>query len=303
MDLRHLRAFRAIMRAGSTVGAARALGVSQPSISRLLSEMETALGEHLFIRANGRLVAREAADALLPEVERALAGFDDLLSGAGRATPPLRIAAPAGVVARIFGPAVRRLSCDTPGLRVHAEILSYNDTLDAVAAGRLDLGFVKAPVSHPAIASVEMVTVGSDVVLPRGHRLVGRAEILPADLRAEPLVLLGRHRPFRVVLEDVFARAGVQPEIAIETHAVSAACSFVREGLGVTIANALLARAEIGQDLVSRPFRARIEHRFCLIHARRPARPRLLASFVAHLQDVVQDILGRPEQAGRALPE
>lgn len=294
MDLRHLRVFAAIMRHGSTVGAARALGLSQPSISRVLNELEQGLGQALFVRANGRLVARDAAEALLPQVERALAGVDAVLAGAGRDALPLRIAAPAGIVARLFGPAVRRMRDLAPGLGVHAEILSYSDTLDAVAAGRVDLGFVKAPVSHPAVAVDELVVVGTDVVLPEGHRLAALPEVSVHELRGESLVLLGRHRPFRVQLDEQFARAGILPRVAIETQAVSAACSFVREGLGITIANALLARAEAGAGLVARPFRSAIEHRFCLIHLRGTVRGRFLSSFVACVRDVAGDIMARP---------
>jgi DNA-binding transcriptional LysR family regulator len=297
MDLRHLRAFRATMLYGSTVGAARTLGVSQPSISRLLAELERDLGRPLFVRANGRLVARDSAEALLPDVERALARIDDLFAGAAHDARPLRIAAPAGVVARLIGPAVALTRRDVPNLRVQAEILSYNDTLDAVASGRSDVGFVKAPVSHPAVTANDLVAVGTDVVLPACHRLAKRDEITPMDLAGEPLVLLGRHRPFRVDLEDEFARAGVDMCVVVETQAVSAACSFVREGLGVTVANALLARAEAGSGLVSRPFRSGIEHRFCLIQARNAERSRMLGIFVGHMREVVAAILRLPDVA------
>ncbi len=297
MELRHLRAFRATMQTGSTVGAARALGVSQPSVSRLLAELERDFGRPLFMRTNGRLIAREAAEALLPEVERALAGIDDLLAGAAPDARPLRVAAPAGIVARLIGPAVALTQQDVPNLRVQAEILSYNDTLDAVASGRSDMGFVKAPVSHPAVTAKDLVAVGTDVVLPASHRLATRAEISPLDLVDEPLVLLGRHRPFRVDLEDEFARAGVGMCVVVETHAVSAACSFVREGLGVTIANALLARAEAGSGLVSRPFRSGIVHRFSLVQARTAERSRMLGIFMGHLHAVVVATLDQPENA------
>ena len=295
MDLRHLRVFGAIMRHGSTVGAARALGLSQPSVSRLLTELEAGLGQRLFVRANGRLVARDTAEALLPKVERALAGVDAVFAGGGSEALSLRIAAPAGIVTRLFGPAARRMQTIAPGLGVHAEILSYSDTLDAVAAGRIDLGFVKAPVNHPAVAEHDLVVVGTDVVLPDGHRLATLDEVSVDDLRTEPLVLLGRHRPFRVQLDEQFARAGILPRVAVETQAVSAACSFVREGLGITIANALLARAEAGEGLCTRPFRSAIEHRFCLIHLRGTVRGRFLSSFMNCVRVVAADIMARPD--------
>lgn len=294
MELRHLRAFRAVMLTGSTVEAARALGISQPSVSRLLAEFESETGERLFIRANGKLTAREAAEALMPDVERVLIECENLRARAEGSVAPLRFAAPAGVVTRIFAPAVRRLQIDRPGQRIVAEIMSYHEVVGAVASGRVDLGFVKAPVAHPALDLVDLVELGTDVVLPRGHPLAGLARVTPGDLHGERLILLGRNRPFRVQLEQIFQNARVRPEIVIETQAVSAACSFVREGLGITIANALLARGEAGSDLLCIPFTPAPRHRFQLARLQHPSRPQALKLFARHVQDIAQALLSRP---------
>ncbi len=293
MELRHLRAFRAVMQTGSTVEAARTLGISQPSVSRLVTEFEASTGERLFIRANGRLTPREAAEMILPDVERALAGVEGLRSRVDRGASPLRVAAPAGVVTRIFGPAVQRLQAERPGQKIVAEIMSYYEIVGAVASGRVDLGFVKAPVEHPALETVDLVEVGTDVVMRADHPLARRSRVHPVDLAAEKLILLGRNRPFRVQLDRILHEAGVTPEIAIETQAVSAACSFVHHGLGVTVANALLARAEagVGSGLVCRPFASIVQHRFLLAHLQRPMRPRALAAFSEHVRDVAHEVL------------
>jgi len=295
IELRHLRAFRAVLLHGSTTAAAQVLGVSQPSVSRLLAELEAARGETLFARANGRLSPRPAAELLLPEVERMLGALDGLLRAETAQAPSLSVAAPGGIIGAIFGPACRRLRADYPDLLISADVMSYYDTLNAVAMGRVDLGLVKAPVEHPAVTALPLVTVASEVVMPDTHRLAPRAEVLPEDLRGEPLVLLGRHRPFRVQLEGVFEAAGIRPLIAVETQAVSAACGFVRQGMGLTIANALLARAELRAGLVSRPFRADIRHGFCLIHPRKPAQAALIAALAGHLREVIAGMGHRPE--------
>lgn len=287
IELRHLRAFRAIMQNGSTIAAAQQLGVSQPSISRLLAELEAARGEQLFTRANGRLAPRPAAELLMPEVVRTLAAMDGLTRTGAAQAHALSVAAPGGVIGAIFGPACRRLQDDFPDLLITAEVMSYYDTLNAVAMGRVDLGLVKAPVEHPAVTALPLVTVASEVVMPDTHRLAFRSEVRPADLRDEPLVLLGRNRPFRVQLEGVFEAAGIRPKIAVETQAVSAACGFVSQGMGVTVANALLARAELRDGLVSRPFLADIRHDFCLIHPRKPTQTALISALSTHLHDVI----------------
>src|SRR5690554_4905870 len=124
MELRHLRAFKALMHAGSTVGAAAALGISQPSVSRLLAELEVTLGEPLFTRANGRLSPRPKAELLLPDVERALGGVEALIDTDGGSGAPLRLAAPAGVISSIFSLAAQRFLAERSNFRINAEIMS-----------------------------------------------------------------------------------------------------------------------------------------------------------------------------------
>lgn len=287
IELRHLRAFRAVMAHGSTVGAARALGVSQPSVSRLLAEMEAAQGESLFTRANGRLSPRPAAEVLVVDVERALNAMESVLGGTGGRGLSLSIAAPGGIMSAVFGPALRRLMDECPELRVLTEIMSYHDTLNAVAMGRVDVGLVKAPVDHPGVVAIPLVTVGTEVIVPAEHRLSRLKEVSPSALAGVPLILLGRHRPFRVQLEDTLLGAGVTPNVVIETHAVSVACGFVAQGLGVTVANALLARTESRGRLVSRPFLADITHSFCLVYPRNPVRQQLIGKLAGNVADVI----------------
>ena len=66
MNIRQLEAFRAIMVARSTIGAAELLNLSQPAVSRLLSQLEASLKLTLFDRSSGRLVP--TPEALLRSV-------------------------------------------------------------------------------------------------------------------------------------------------------------------------------------------------------------------------------------------
>ena len=56
MNLRHIEIFDAIYVNGSVSAAARALNVSQPSVSKMLRHAESLLGFHLFQHTNGMLL-------------------------------------------------------------------------------------------------------------------------------------------------------------------------------------------------------------------------------------------------------
>jgi len=67
-----LTAFEAVLRAGSTAGAARELDLSQGAVSRLVQNLEMQLGRTLFVRRRKRLVPTEAAHEYGRDIARAL---------------------------------------------------------------------------------------------------------------------------------------------------------------------------------------------------------------------------------------
>jgi DNA-binding transcriptional LysR family regulator len=68
MNLRHIEVFHAVYTNGSVSAAARALNVSQPSVTKVLQHAELLLGFALLERTRGRLVPTEEAHALFDDV-------------------------------------------------------------------------------------------------------------------------------------------------------------------------------------------------------------------------------------------
>lgn len=66
-DLRH---FLAVARGGSTLSAAKALGVNQTTVARRIAALEEALGEKLFEKASGGYRLTELGTAMAPNAER-----------------------------------------------------------------------------------------------------------------------------------------------------------------------------------------------------------------------------------------
>lgn len=67
-----MRRFEALVVHESVSAAAAAMGMTQPGMSIALGKLRRALGDHVLVRAAGRMVATEQARALLPEVREIL---------------------------------------------------------------------------------------------------------------------------------------------------------------------------------------------------------------------------------------
>ncbi len=102
MELRVLRYFLAVAKAGSMTAAANLLHVTQPTLSRQLKELEEELGKKLFIRGSHSvrltdqgMLLRKRAEEIMDMVEKTTTEFraaEDspcgiVYIGGGRPTP------------------------------------------------------------------------------------------------------------------------------------------------------------------------------------------------------------------------
>src|SRR2546423_992951 len=82
MNLREIEAFRAVYVTGSVSRAAEALHISQPSVSRLISNLESSVKLKLFTRAPSGVEPTPEAHHFYGIVERAFIGLDEIRDAA-----------------------------------------------------------------------------------------------------------------------------------------------------------------------------------------------------------------------------
>ena len=74
------------------------------------------------------------------------------------------------------------------------------------------------------------------------------------------MILLGRGRASRNVLNEGLSVSARPLRIRIETHTVGSACALAREGAGIAIVNEMLAAQYVDKELVMRRFAPNIQH-------------------------------------------
>lgn len=266
MELKQLEVFRAVMDCGSASAAAKLLRMSQPAVSRQLSQMERELGIELFIRGSGKLRPTPDAEALYDEAAFAFASIERVLNVArrmkGRDSGVLRMAAPFSFGEALIPRTVAALAGQHKNLRFDLELAGYEAIATMVAQRRVDVAVLKLPVSNPGVATLPLSECGTVCVLPSAHRLARSRRVTIEALSREPLVLLGRDTLWRSDLHAQLRQAPRAAQVWVETHSASSACSFVAEGLGVSVLPALLAAQFVDRGLELRPLEVPITHRF-----------------------------------------
>lgn len=288
ITLRELEVFRALVATGKTTAAAHRLGVSQPAVSRALAQFETRLGRNLFRRDGGRLVPMAEAMAMDAELEPVFMALERIGEQAGTRVMQsaiLRVAAPPTIAHRYLPTPLARFSKYNPGIKVSLDVVSSDILVTQVAEGRVDIAFADVETAHGGVRIEPYLTTQAVCLLPAGHRLGERAEIVPADLEDEAFIALTRRHSARIAIDAVFAEAGIRYRPVIETSTAISAAEFVREGMGVTLLNPFPVAARLSDAVLVRPFRPAIPFTASfLLPSTAPVSPAALA-FMAHVRD------------------
>ncbi len=126
------RSFAALLAEGSLSGAARALGLTQPTVARHLDQLEAALGRRLFLRSPRGLSPTDAARAMAPAAAAMVAAAAALRRAAadeaGTVAGTVRISASEVFAAERLPPILAALRARHPGLAV--EVVASNASED-----------------------------------------------------------------------------------------------------------------------------------------------------------------------------
>ncbi len=258
IELRHIEIFTLINRTGSITAAARALGVSQPAVSRMLGHLEDRLGFDLFARSGTRLIATaegrklfEVTEVVHDHVQHVRALAAELKSGGAL---PFRIAMNPSLGLSIGPQALSRFRDRLPEVPLRIEIEPSGTITELMTQGRIDIAVVLLPIENAAIESVEIGQARIVCVLPKGHALAGRDRISPRDLAEEPLISYDRTMTQGLLLDEAFAADGVSRNVGLTVRFAHVAASYVAGGFGVALVDEFSVSDAVAATAEIRPF-------------------------------------------------
>jgi DNA-binding transcriptional LysR family regulator len=269
METREIEIFRALMHAGSTGKAAALLGISQPAVSQSIRKFETESGLRLFERTRGRLVATQEAQALLVEVDQYFSGLETLKHrvrslkefGLQRLSVAAFPALGTGFMPRAigaFGPAAR-------GVQMSLQIMSSREVHQRVTAGRVDFGLMADELATTGMESSVFMSLPGVIVMPPGHSLARLRRIEPAHLTEQPFIALNPEDASRARLERALLPLSIVLKPLIETPFANSVCELALRGVGIGMANPIVALDYAERGLVIRPFALEVSFRSLLV--------------------------------------
>lgn len=237
-SLREFEILHAVLRHGSAGAAARALGITQPAVSRAILSVEERLGRRLFDRHAQALLPRPEALALDEGAQGLIAALDRLVQGVeAREVTPLTLITTATLAEAFLAPRLPALMAAWPELALQVEIASSAAVLTAVADGAAELGLLDQFTGHGSLSAIPLHRGPAAVALPEGHPLGEAPRVTLDALARHPLVALPRRFPLRAALDRAFRAAGLVPRVTLEAATSLFAARMVRAGVGVAVLN------------------------------------------------------------------
>jgi DNA-binding transcriptional LysR family regulator len=294
MNLSQVEAFRAVVLSGSTTAAARVLHTSQPNVSRLISQLEKAIGLLLFERSPGKLTPTEEGLAFFSEVQRSFLGLERLDETADKirrfGTGELRIAAVSTIAFGLLPRAIKRFAQDHPevGISIH---MGHSSVISQwVDSHFCDLGIVSQLSRQDLTTEPDVIfQIDGVCLMPENHRLAQRKRLTPIDLEGETFISLAKPDELRKSVDRIFDEAGVKRKINIETSYSSTIWSLVGLGMGVSIVNPLAAQDYRMAPVVIRPFDPVLQYEGILIIPKGRPSNRLVVKFSEVLRQIARE--------------
>jgi LysR family transcriptional regulator, carnitine catabolism transcriptional activator len=294
---RPLKAFVLAVETGSFTHAADRLGVTQPSFTALIRDLEDILGVRLFDRTTRSIELTAAGREFLARIERPITDLEDayrsILDLAAVKRGSVVLGALPSTSLTLIPPALRNLRVAHPTLRVRV-VEAHNDELVfMVRTNQIEFALAALPESasdlrfHPLIEDTFMA------VFPAGHELAARSNLRWRDVIPYDLILISRGSSMRAHFEQAAQAEVAAPAAASRydvTHMTTAA-ELVRQGLGITLLPLLaLPRLNLS-GLLARPLQDTTAHRKVgLLHRSDRSLSAAAQAFAAQLAKVAGDV-------------
>lgn len=258
MDSSLWRAFVEVARYASFSQAADALHITQPAVSKRISQLEAHLDAPLFDRVGRHISLTETGHALLPRARDWLHELDDMhrqaRDVAATAQAPLSGTLLLGTSHHIglhrLPPTLRAFSRAHPKVRLDIRFIDSEQAYEAVRSGDLELGIVTLPPTpdprlHNEVIWPDPLSVVAAPTHPLAIKAARKGSIAAADLALYEAILPASNTFTRQITEAMLAREGLQLQVSLETNYLETLKMMTSVGLGWSVLPTNLCDADV----------------------------------------------------------
>ncbi len=237
-NLEYYKLFYCVAKCGSITLAAETLSVTQPAVSQGVRALERALGAELFVRTGKGVQLTPVGEVLYDYVCR---GYEEMQTGERKVlemlnmeSGELRIGASDMTLQYYLLPYLQRFHEQYPGIRLTVTNGPTPETMRYLGEGRIDFGFVSAPLSRKKGFATTEVRKVRDVFVAGARFRELDGKVLPwSALRELPVICLEKNSSTRSYVDEFLQAQDVTVHPEIELATSNMIVQFALRNLGV----------------------------------------------------------------------
>ena len=262
MQINQINAFLAVAEFESFSLAAERLHITQPAVSKRISQLENNLRVELFDRIGKRSILTPNGKAFKPHAERILQELQSYRSSLSRQqlTPSgsLSFATSHHIGLHRLPQVLRDFKIQYPQVDLDLHFMDSEDACTAIANNELELAIVTLPEDADDKLVCEAVWIDDlVVVMAADHQLASLREIDPSQLLQHAAILPSIGTFTRKIINSLFAASKDQINIILETNYLETIKVMVSANLGWSI----LPRSMVDSSLTSHQLSGLDAHR------------------------------------------
>lgn len=240
MEIQQLEYFRTVAKTEHMTRAAEKLNISQPALSKSISNIEKEMGLPLFDRQGrsiflnkyGQLFLK-SVDNILAEYYKAKQEFDDIMKpGYGEVS--------FGFIHTLGMEVVPELMASIPATYPHMRF-SLTQATSYILLKQLEEGAIDLCLSQKIesklidIETIDLWTEELFIIVPNSHYLAQYETIDLEQIRNEPFISIKRGNSLRTKVDELFHSIGLTQNTTFSAEEMHTVAGFVGAGLGVSI--------------------------------------------------------------------
>lgn len=239
MDHRTLLYFTTLIDQGTFTKAAKTLHISQPSLSSAIKKIETTIGLNLIERSTRKIALTKEGEILYKEAKRLIYHFDYVRKEMNRLKHDGPLELQIGVIESVkswLPKVIANYSNVYPDIHIKlSEVLGLKQVESALQNYKIHLAITNQHFENKEIITIPIYKENLVALLPKGHPLDASKKVSISDIKDDQLIISKEGFQTREDILNEFRKAGITPNIHFEIERLETACSFVEEGLGITI--------------------------------------------------------------------
>lgn len=252
MDLWRLQIFCRVVELGSFSKAAKAVYLSQPTVSSHIKDLENHFECKLVDRLGREVIPTKAGSLLYDYATRIIAlkqeAENTLTEFQGKIKGHLTIGGSTIPAGYILPPLLGKFKEDYPGVVV---TLIQGDTgriIRDTLEGNVELGIVGAKAQEAQLVQKKIIDDEMFLIVPRKHRWATKRHVVMDELVREPFIMREPGSGTRKSMEQVLEKAG-QPVGALNVVAEMGSTEAIRQGIKAGVGVSILSECAVGEEL------------------------------------------------------